>query len=223
MSWKDLTQAWHFVEKWAEKKPEAEALVFEDERLSWKDFKKKMDSVARAYLEVGVQKGDRVALLSMARNEFLTTYMAAGKVGAVWLGLSPKFTLDELRYQIGDSQPTMLITLREYLGNDLSENIKVLIKEFSGLKKVLVIGEAFEGTESFAGFTEKPRKELNETLEKRVSEVSNYDEALLLYTSGSTGKPKGVVHTHKSIVENIRLRWKSFTLQRQAGHCCISP
>lgn len=147
--------------KWAEKKPEAEALVFEDERLSWKDFKKKMDSVARAYLEVGVQKGDRVALLSMARNEFLTTYMAAGKVGAIWLGLLPKFTLDELRYQIGDSQPTMLITLREYLGNDLSENIKTLIKEFSGLKKVLVIGEAFEGTESFAEFTEKPRKELN--------------------------------------------------------------
>lgn len=210
MSWKDLSQAWHFVEKWAETKPEAEALVFEDDRLSWEDFKKKMDGVARAYLEVGVQKGDRVALLSMARNEFLTTYMAAGKVGAVWLGLSPKFTLDELRYQIGDSQPTVLITLREYLGNDLSENIKTLIKEFSCLKKVLVIGEAFEGTDSFAEFTEKPGDELNEALEKRASEVSDDDEALLLYTSGSTGKPKGVVHTHKSIIENIKVEVEKF-------------
>ena len=56
MSWKDLSQAWHFVEKWAETKPEVEAIVFEDDRLSWKDFKKKMDGVAGAYLEVGVQR-----------------------------------------------------------------------------------------------------------------------------------------------------------------------
>ena len=78
------------MEKWAAARPDAEALVFGEERLTWKDFKDSMDAVARAYLEAGIMKGDRVALLSMARTEFLTTYMAAGKVGAVWLGLSPK-------------------------------------------------------------------------------------------------------------------------------------
>jgi acyl-CoA synthetase (AMP-forming)/AMP-acid ligase II len=198
------------VEKWAEEKPDAEALVFNQERLSWRDFKEKMDKVAKAYLEVGVQKGDVVALISMGRIEFLTTFYAAGKVGAVWLGLSPKFTLDELRYEIGDSKPKVLITLREYYGKDLSEYIKTLMKEFPFLKKVLVIGEPFEGAESFAEFVERPREQLNEVLEKRASEVRDDDKALLIYTSGSTGKPKGVIHTHKSIIANNKVEAEKF-------------
>jgi len=96
MSWHKLDQTWHYVEKWAVETPAAEALVFADERLSWQAFKAEMDNVALAFLEIGVQSGDRVAFLAAARNEFLTTYMAANKVGAIWLGLNPKFTLDEL-------------------------------------------------------------------------------------------------------------------------------
>jgi acyl-CoA synthetase (AMP-forming)/AMP-acid ligase II len=210
MSWKDLTLTWHYVEKWAEKKPGVETLIFEDERLNWGDFKNKMDSTARAYLEIGVEKGDRVAMLSMARPEFLITYMAANKVGAIWLGLSPKLTLDELRYQIGDSQPAVLITLRQYMDNDLAETIKALKDEFSCIRKVLVIGEPIEGTENFADFIAQPRPELDDALETRCGGISDTDEALLMYTSGSTGKPKGVVHTHRSIVENIKIEIQKF-------------
>jgi len=210
MGWKDLNLTWHYVEKWAEKKPAVEALIFGDERLTWGDFKDRMDKTAKAYLEIGVEKGDRIAMLSMARNDFLITYMAAGKIGAVWLGLSPKLTLDELRYQVGDSQPTVLITLRQYLDNDLAETIVALKGEFSCIKKVLVIGEAVEGTESFADFTARTRPHLDRVLETRAGEIADTDEALLMYTSGSTGKPKGVVHTHRSIIENIRVELPKF-------------
>ena len=98
MTWEKLNQTWHYVEKWANARPDADALIFGEEKLTWRNFKEKMDAIAGAYLEIGIEKGDRVAMLSMARNEFLTTYMAAGKVGAIWLGLSPKYTLEELRY-----------------------------------------------------------------------------------------------------------------------------
>ncbi|PKN36151.1 MAG: hypothetical protein CVU61_00005, partial [Deltaproteobacteria bacterium HGW-Deltaproteobacteria-19] len=114
MSWQNLNLTWHYVEKWAAKKPKAEALVFGDERLTWADFKSRMDDIAKAFLEVGIRPGDRVALLSAARNEFLTTYMAAGKIGAMWLGLNPKFTLDELRYQVGDAKPAVLMAVRTF-------------------------------------------------------------------------------------------------------------
>lgn len=210
MTWKSLSQTWHYVEKWAEAKPQAEVLAFEQERLTWADFKIRMDQVAKAFLEIGVKKGDRIAMLSMARPDFLITFMAAGKVGAIWLGLSPKLTLDELRYLIGDSQPTVLITLREYMGNDLGETIKSLMQEFVCLKKVLVIGAPLDGAEAFSDYVRRSRPQMDSVLEARASEVSDRDATLLLYTSGSTGKPKGVVHTHSSIVENIKVEVKKF-------------
>ena len=210
MSDLDMTLTWHYVEKWARAKPGAEALIFEAERLTWADFQVRMDRIAKAFLALGIQPGDRVAMLSAARNEFLTTYMAAGKVGAVWLGLNPKFTLDELRYQIGDAKPAVLITLRHFLGNDLAGAIRALTGEFPFIRKVLVIGEALEGTENFGEFTGQPRESLDPALRDRASNVRDTDRALLMYTSGSTGKPKGVVHTHRSIVENIKVELRKF-------------
>ena len=210
MPWKRLNQTWHYVEKWAKLTPDADALVFEDEKLTWREFARETDAVARAYLEIGIEKGDRIALLSMARNEFLTTYMAAGKVGAIWLGLSPKYTLEELRYQMNDCRPKLLITLSEYMGNDLAEIVSTLQKKCTFLEKVLVIGKPFKGTESFSACVGKPRQNFSAALAQRASEITEVDDALLLYTSGSTGKPKGVIHTHRSIVENIKVEIEKF-------------
>jgi acyl-CoA synthetase (AMP-forming)/AMP-acid ligase II len=204
----DLT--WHYVEKWAQEKPDDEAMVFGDERLTWAMFKEKMDGAANALLEAGVAKGDRVALLSMARNEFLITYMAANKIGAIWLGLSPKFSLDELRYLIGDSRPTVLIAVNQYLDQDLTPLVETLAAEQDCLKKVLVIGGSARGAENYHEFVNRRRPDLDEALQLRTSQVAPDDEALLLYTSGSTGKPKGVVHTHRSILSNIVVQIKKF-------------
>jgi acyl-CoA synthetase (AMP-forming)/AMP-acid ligase II len=210
VGWKSLTQTWSYLEKWAEAKPDVEALAFENERLTWADFKRHTDWIAKALLELGIERGDRVAMLSAARTEFLTTFLASGKVGAVWLGLSPRFTLDELRYVIGDSQPKALIALREFMGNDLGPLIKALMEEFPCLKKVLIIGDPIDGAEKLEQFAYSERPERNEELSKRAATVAEDDPTLLLYTSGSTGKPKGVVHTHKSIVENIKIEVQKF-------------
>lgn len=220
MSWKKLNLTWHYVEKWAAETPDAEALVFDETRISWSGFKNSMDLVAKAFLEAGVKKGDRVALLAMARTEFPVTYMAANKIGAIWLGLNPKFTLDELRYQVNDSKPTVLVAARDFMGNDLSETIGALAKECPSIKKLLVIGDPVEGSESYAGYVGKPRKELDAELEKRAGSVDGQDSALLMYTSGSTGKPKGVVHTHYSIIENIKVEIKKFYF-RQGGRALL--
>ncbi|MFC1474872.1 class I adenylate-forming enzyme family protein [bacterium] len=208
MTWEKLNNTWHYVEKWAAEKPDAECLVHDEVRLTWREFKEKMDRAVKAFIKAGVEKGDRVAMIAMACPEFLITYMAAGKAGATWLGLTPKFTREELLYQVGDSKPTVLITIREYLGTDLADNIKVLMEEYSFIKKVLVIGEPVEGTESYEEYAGAERTELDGELEDRAALAEYEDEALLLYTSGSTGKPKGVVHTHKSIIENIKVEVK---------------
>lgn len=223
MEWKELSQSWHYVEKWALEKPEEEAVVFEEIRMSWAEFKNEMDLVAKAYVEMGVEKGDRVALIAMACPEFLTSYMAAGKVGAIWLGISPKFSMDEWRFIIEDSKPTVLISLGRYLDVDLSENLKTLSTEFDFLKKILVIGDPVNGFESFDELVHKERCDLNGPLAIRSKEILPTDEALLMYTSGSTGKPKGVVHTHESIIENIRVEVERFHFEGDMRMLCHFP
>jgi acyl-CoA synthetase (AMP-forming)/AMP-acid ligase II len=205
-----LGLTWQYVEKWAVKKPHSEALVFNGERLSWVMLKEKMDLAAKAFLEAGVQKGDRVALLSMARNEFPITYMAANKIGAVWLGLSPKFSPDELQYIIGDSRPTVLMAINQYLGQDLTPVIETLAAGNAFLRRVLVIGGSAKGAQNYHDYVYRERPEQDETLKRRAADVSPEDEALLLYTSGSTGKPKGVIHTHKGIINNISVQISKF-------------
>jgi acyl-CoA synthetase (AMP-forming)/AMP-acid ligase II len=210
MGWEKLNLAWHYVEKWAQAKPGHEAMAFGEERLSWVQFKQQVDLAAKAFLAAGVGHGDRVALLSMARTEFPITYMAAAKIGAVWLGLTPKHTLEELRYQIADGRPAVLITLRRYLDNDLGDTIRALRTEFDFIKQVLVIGDPIEGTLGYASYVHAPRPEMDDVLARRAAQVRPEDPMLLLYTSGSTGNPKGVVHTHRSIIENSRVEIHRF-------------
>ncbi len=208
----ETTLLWQRVEHWAKIKPDAEAIVFGDRRITWGEFNEQMNRAAKAFLELGVQRGDRIALVAMGCPEFIISFMAASKIGAIWLGLSPKFTVDELRYVIGHSRPTVLITLREYLGVDLVEAGLTFGMEYPCIKGLLVIGDGGEDAEfeSYETFMDQPRPELDDALAQRAGEVKSDDEVLLMYTSGSTGKPKGVLHTHGNIIRNIAVEVEYF-------------
>lgn len=212
MTENNLTLLWHYVDHWAAIKPDAEAIVFQERRLTWSDFQAEVDKAARAFLAAGVKRGDRIAMVAMACPEFLVSFMAASKIGATWLGLSPKFTVDELRYIIGHCQPSLLLTLHEYRGIDLIECGRTFREEFPSIETVLVIGEPHPEFDSYEAFLNTPRPELDNAFTARIAEVQPTDEVLLMYTSGSTGKPKGVLQTHQSIIENIRIELEYFRI-----------
>lgn len=204
---------WQYVAKWSRQKPDDEAIVSGDTRLSWRELEQLMDQSAEAFLADGVQRGDRVAMIAAACPEFLITFMAASKVGAIWLGLSPKSTLRELRILLEDSRPTVLITTREFLGRDFKEDIQTLQKEFTFMRKVLVLGDTFDGAESYTDSIATRPTQASEALRDRCAQGSPSDDVLLMYTSGSTGKPKGVVQTHRSIIANIEIEVRHFALR----------
>ena len=216
MAARDLSLLWHYVRKWAREKPDAEALVSLNERLTWAGFAEQVDRVAKAFIEIGVQKGDGVALISMARNEFLTTFMAASKIGAMWLGLSPKSTVEEVGYMLRDFRPRVIVTLGDYLGKGLVCAGLTMVNAIPGRKKILTLGEGAEGADDFTEFVNRPRPDLDAALDQRAAEVEPDDSVLVMYTSGSTGKPKGVVHCHKGIIANVAFEIREFALEGNA-------
>jgi len=191
---------WQCLCRWAQERPRAEAVVFNDTRITWAELEAQVTATAGALLELGVAPGDRVAFLGMARPEFLVTFLAANRVGAMWLGLSPKFSVQELGYMMEDCRPKVLVSIREYMGRDLTEAGARMVEQVPGLERVLLIGDPVPRTESFEEYIARPRPHLDAELAAREQAVTPDSDALLMYTSGSTGRPKGVVHTHRSVM-----------------------
>ncbi len=204
MAIEHMNYLWQLVEHWAAQKPESEALVFEEQRISWAQFAERIDRTAKALLELGVYRGDVVACIATGRPEFLYTYLAAHKIGAIWLGVSPKYSPDELAYVVGHCRPAVVVTLASDGGKDLLSHVLRFEYEFGSISEVLVLGETSDVALGFDEFVNRPRGELEEELEERIALLGANDEALLMYTSGSTGRPKGVLQTHRAILTSAR-------------------
>jgi len=92
--------------------PNAEAVVFRDERLDYAGLRTRVDAFARAPLAVGARHGDRVALLVTNRTEWIVAAFAAAKIGALVAAISTFSTPRELAWALEHSGAATLITLR---------------------------------------------------------------------------------------------------------------
>ena len=209
---KQLKFLWQHVDKWASVKPDAEAIVFGKKRMTWAQLADAVDRTARAFLELGVEKGDCIALISTARPEFIISFMAASKIGAIWVGLSPRFSIGEMGRILRDCRPTILITQDRHENANLVERALTFSFELYCIREILVIGKAQEDMLSFEAFIEDPRHHLDSLLKERISATSPDDETLLMFTSGSSGFPKGVLHTHISVLSNVQEEQKRFEM-----------
>ena len=214
MDWPEVSLTWQTVEYWARATPDSEALVFGEERKTWREFARRVDATAKALLELGVTRGSCVAMISMARTEFAELFMATNKVGAVWLGLSPKLSVEELRHILEDARPSVLVTLRSYRGSDLAEAGAAMVRELEYVRHILMLGEPVEPAEPYDAFIERSRPHLDDELAGRASGTEPGDPVLLMYTSGSTGKPKGVVHTHASVLCSAKVEAERLDIRK---------
>src|SRR5437763_11464256 len=99
------------VDEMATATPNAEAVVFRDERLDYTGLKARVDVFARALLAVGVRPGDRVALLITNRTEWIIAAFAAAKIGAIVAAISTFSMPRELAWTLEHSGAAVLITL----------------------------------------------------------------------------------------------------------------
>src|SRR5882672_5350061 len=117
------------VDEMAAATPGAEALVFRDERLDYAGLKVRVDEFARAFLAIGIRRGDRVALLVTNRTEWIVAAFAAAKIGAVVAAVSTFSSPRELAWSLEHSGAAMLITLDAFRGRRFLDALHDLCPE----------------------------------------------------------------------------------------------
>src|SRR5436190_528595 len=104
------------LDETARARPDADAVIFRDRRLTYGALQARADELARARLAVGVRKGDRVAVLLPNRPEWLVAAFAIGKLGAITVGVSTFSAPREIAWTIEHCRPAAIITLEAFRG-----------------------------------------------------------------------------------------------------------
>ncbi len=159
------------------------------------------DRVACGLLALGYGSGDRLAILGLNQPEWLITYLAAVKIGVIVVGLSTRYTEDEIGYILGNSGARGVMTLSCHDGIDYQQLFSRLRQQLPTLQHVFL---SDGGAHDEFSYQSLASMEIGDALEQAKGLVSDASASMIIYTSGTTGKPKGAVLSHRSQLASAR-------------------
>lgn len=185
--------ATYLCDRWAAETPEAVALYVETldgkrAEYTYRELQQRSRQLANALAEMGVSRGDRVALTAPQDVETLLTHLAAWRLGAISVPLAPQFGPDAMGYRIDDSGASVCI-----VDPDNLETIANVRDDLDALEHILVTNDDTAGSDT-DGFW-STIESYDEKIE--TATVDADEDAVIVYTSGTTGNPKGVRTPHR--------------------------
>lgn len=163
---------------------------------STQDVIDEANKLSAGLIKKGIKPGDKVALISFNRPEWIIVDMAIEQIGAINVPLYPNITVKDYNYTIEQSESKLA-----FVGDkDLYDKVKEASKDISGFEGIF----SFDVIEHGAHWKEVQVEYASEAeeIEKRKAAVKPDDLATIIYTSGTTGFPKGVMLTHRNILSN---------------------
>ncbi|GAA4140538.1 long-chain fatty acid--CoA ligase [Sphingobacterium kyonggiense] len=161
------------------------------------DFTEIVDNISKGLLAKGIEKGDRVAIMSGNRPEWNFIDFACNQLGIATVPLYPTLSNQDLIYILNDAGAKMLFVSNE----ELSKKADHALKE-NNQDLPLYTFDDIEGRASYKEVLELGKQQQTD-LQPLRDDVQFEDLLTLIYTSGTTGKPKGVFLTHKNLISNV--------------------
>lgn len=182
--------------------PQRDALITDGEVKTYAAANSAVNTIARALMACGVNKGDRVATLLPPCSLYFEIFLAVASIGAIWVGLNPKYSKRELEHPINDSSPSLIFAYTEIADRKYDADLRHIV-ENSGAGSLLIDlsdNAAAEGFTSQRNFLKRKDETSVDDLHSRRMETNAQDPCLIVYTSGTTGAPKGAMITHYGLV-----------------------
>jgi long-chain acyl-CoA synthetase len=207
------------------------ALIFFDRKITYREMDELSDRFATALSEMGVQKGDRVAVILPLSAQAVIAFHAIIKIGAISVPCNVMFKQDEFIYILNDSGANTVICL------DLLCPVIEQIKCKTGLRQVISVHlKDFSGPDAWIPLLVQNEKQpvpgaidMMELLEKtpprppQVGINAREDTALIIYTAGTTGPPKGVMLTHYSMINALLAQCHTVGIEHNDVNLQILP
>ncbi len=202
------------VDRWAERTPEAVAVVWEGEegavrRLTYRELREGVDRLANGLVALGIGDGDAVGIFLPPSPEAVVAVMACSKLGAIWLPLFSGFAADAVAQRLNDAGARLLITAdgfpRRGKTVPLKETADAAAAAVPTLRHLLVCNRLDRADVPWTSGRDLWWDELLAAQPPRFDAAPLDPEHPLFvaYTSGTTGRPKGAVHVHGGFLVKI--------------------
>jgi acyl-CoA synthetase (AMP-forming)/AMP-acid ligase II len=169
--------------------PDRRFIVFEGKPLSFTRFNERVNRLANALQELGVQKGDRVGMLQVNCPQYVETYFAAAKLGAIFVPLNFRAKSDELAFMIENAGIGVLLTGVRYF-----DMIKERLPQLPSVSTCINIDVRQDENPFYEDLI------ASAVSDEIAADIGDEDITVLMYTAGTTGRPKGVPLRHSGFV-----------------------
>ncbi|MFF6783531.1 amino acid adenylation domain-containing protein [Streptomyces sp. NPDC012510] len=176
-------------------RPDAVALVFEEEELTYAELDERANRLAHALIARGAGP-ERIVALALPRSaELIVAEVAVMKAGAAYLPIDHDYPADRIAYMLGDARPVCMVTT--------GETARELPESADGMTLLELDSPA-----TAAELAERPVHDPTEA--DRGAPLTVLNAAYVIYTSGSTGRPKGVVLAHSGVAKLVATQSERF-------------
>jgi acyl-CoA synthetase (AMP-forming)/AMP-acid ligase II len=172
--------------------PDRPFIVFEGQQWSFVQFNERVNRLANAFRDLGVQKGDRIGMLQVNCPQYVEAYFAAAKAGAIFVPLNFRAKSEELAYMIGNAGAAILLTGARY-----SDMVTEMLPQLPSVKACVSVDAHKEEIPYYEDLIASANSD------ETTTDIGDDDVTILMYTAGTTGRPKGVPLTHSGFVSYI--------------------